>query len=226
MVRRACCRALNLKAGRLLLHDCGGESCVLSARALTSLSRPAQYLKVPPPPQPHTAGNGVVDAELRASMKALGHKVTDDDIQVIQIPSRPEFFVPRPAQLPPHQVILSKVDTDSSGSVEWCEFMAVLEEQKGVQAARANDEDTLAAFVAMGGRVSQTAHPPAAADHRGPAPELRAAWHPTVTSPGPALTLPASCPPPARCSPTGQATLKRLRSTIGYFELRLDMRTT
>ena len=52
--------------------------------------------------------------------------------------------------------MISQVDDDNSGEIEFAEFLKVIENQKD-SAAKANDEtDTIEAFVALGGNGDKT----------------------------------------------------------------------
>ena len=52
--------------------------------------------------------------------------------------------------------MISQVDDDNSGEIEFAEFLKVIENQK-TTAAKANDEtDTLDAFIALGGHPDKT----------------------------------------------------------------------
>ena len=52
--------------------------------------------------------------------------------------------------------MISQVDDDNSGEIEFAEFLKVIENQKA-SAAKANDEtDTIEAFVALGGNADKT----------------------------------------------------------------------
>lgn len=47
--------------------------------------------------------------------------------------------------------MLSLVDEDNSGEIEFPEFLKVLQNQKAIAASRDDEEDTVGAFVALGG---------------------------------------------------------------------------
>ena len=52
--------------------------------------------------------------------------------------------------------MISQVDDDNSGEIEFAEFLKVIENQK-TTAAKANDEtDTIDAFIALGGQPNKT----------------------------------------------------------------------
>ena len=52
--------------------------------------------------------------------------------------------------------MISQVDDDNSGEIEFAEFMKVIENQK-VSAAQVSDEtDTVEAFVALGGNTDKS----------------------------------------------------------------------
>ena len=52
--------------------------------------------------------------------------------------------------------MISQVDDDYSGEIEFAEFLKVIENQK-TTAAKANDEtDTIDAFIALGGQPNKT----------------------------------------------------------------------
>ena len=76
-----------------------------------------------------------IDApELKATLNAMGQNPTEEEI---------------------FQMI-SQVDDDNSGEIEFAEFLKVIENQK-TTAAKANDEtDTLDAFIALGGHPDKT----------------------------------------------------------------------
>jgi len=76
-----------------------------------------------------------IDAsELKATLNAMGQNPTEEEI---------------------FQMI-SQVDDDNSGEIEFAEFLKVIENQKA-SAAKANDEtDTIEAFVALGGQTDKT----------------------------------------------------------------------
>lgn len=76
-----------------------------------------------------------IDAsELKATLNAMGQNPTEEEI---------------------FQMI-SQVDDDNSGEIEFAEFLKVIENQKA-SAAKANDEtDTIEAFVALGGNSDKT----------------------------------------------------------------------
>ncbi|ACO68511.1 dynein 18 kDa light chain, flagellar outer arm [Micromonas commoda] len=80
-------------------------------------------------------GSGTIDAsELKATLNAMGQSPTEEEI---------------------FQMI-SQVDDDNSGEIEFAEFLKVIENQKD-SAAKANDEtDTIEAFVALGGNGDKT----------------------------------------------------------------------
>ncbi len=76
-----------------------------------------------------------IDAlELKATLNAMGQNPTEEEI---------------------FQMI-SQVDDDNSGEIEFAEFLKVIENQK-TTAAKANDEtDTIDAFIALGGQPNKT----------------------------------------------------------------------
>ncbi len=76
-----------------------------------------------------------IDAlELKATLNAMGQNPTEEEI---------------------FQMI-SQVDDDNSGEIEFAEFLKVIENQK-TAAAKANDEtDTIDAFIALGGQPNKT----------------------------------------------------------------------
>lgn len=76
-----------------------------------------------------------IDAsELKVTLNAMGQNPTEEEI---------------------FQMI-SQVDDDNSGEIEFAEFLKVIENQKA-SAAKANDEtDTIEAFVALGGNADKT----------------------------------------------------------------------
>ena len=75
-------------------------------------------------------GSGTIDAnELKATLEALG-----------QNPTAEEIFL-----------MISEVDEDNSGEIEFAEFLRCIQNQKAKLAAKADDSETVAAFVALGG---------------------------------------------------------------------------
>ena len=76
-----------------------------------------------------------IDAlELKATLNAMGQNATEEEI---------------------FQMV-SQVDDDNSGEIEFTEFLKVIENQK-TTAAKANDEtDTIDAFIALGGQPNKT----------------------------------------------------------------------
>ena len=80
-------------------------------------------------------GSGTIDAsELKATLNAMGQDLNEEEI---------------------FQMI-SQVDDDNSGEIEFAEFLKVIENQKA-SAAKASDEtDTVEAFVALGGNSDKT----------------------------------------------------------------------
>ena len=76
-----------------------------------------------------------IDAlELKATLNAMGQNPTEEEI---------------------FQMI-SQVDDDNSGEIEFAEFLKVIENQK-TTAAKANDEtDTIDEFIALGGQPNKT----------------------------------------------------------------------
>jgi EF-hand domain pair len=82
-------------------------------------------------------GSGTIDTrELSATLRTLGQVATDEDISLI----------------------LSQVDEDNSGTIEFNEFLKVVERQKVSGAAAKHENSTLEAFVAMGGNVGPPAN--------------------------------------------------------------------
>ena len=47
-----------------------------------------------------------------------------------------------------------QVDEDNSGEIEFAEFCKVIEHNKAASAANSDEQDTIDAFVALGGNVS------------------------------------------------------------------------
>ena len=77
-----------------------------------------------------SVGSGTIDAnELKATLEALG-----------QNPTAEEIFL-----------MISEVDDDNSGEIEFAEFLRCIQNQKAKLAAKADDSETVAAFVALGG---------------------------------------------------------------------------
>eukprot|EP00899_Mesostigma_viride_P021922 jgi/Mesvir1/29731/Mv00960-RA.1 len=80
-------------------------------------------------------GSGTIDtSELRVTLQALGQNPTDE-----------ELFI-----------MISQVDDDNSGEIEFSEFLKVIQQQKSMQARAEDDSDTLEAFVALGGSYDRT----------------------------------------------------------------------
>jgi len=80
-------------------------------------------------------GSGTIDAwELKETLKAMGQNPTDEE--VFQM--------------------LSQVDDDGSGSIEFPEFLKVIEAQKEAATAQNDESDLIDAFVAMGGNADKT----------------------------------------------------------------------
>jgi len=82
-------------------------------------------------------GSGTIDAwELKETLKAMGQNPTDEE--VFQM--------------------LSQVDDDGSGSIEFPEFLKVIEAQKDAASAQNDESDLIDAFVAMGGNPDKSGH--------------------------------------------------------------------
>ncbi len=82
-------------------------------------------------------GSGTIDAwELKETLKAMGQNPTDEE--VFQM--------------------LSQVDDDGSGSIEFPEFLKVIEAQKEASAAQNDESDLIDAFVSMGGNPDKSGH--------------------------------------------------------------------
>lgn len=80
-------------------------------------------------------GSGTIDAnELKATLEALG-----------QNPTAEEIFL-----------MISEVDEDNSGEIEFAEFLRCIQNQKEKLAAKADDTENVAAFVALGGQKDMT----------------------------------------------------------------------
>ena len=80
-------------------------------------------------------GSGTIDAnELKATLEALG-----------QSPTAEEIFL-----------MISEVDEDNSGEIEFAEFLRCIQNQKAKLAAKADDSETVAAFAALGGSKDQS----------------------------------------------------------------------
>ena len=83
------------------------------------------------------AGSGTIDAnELKATLQALG-----------QNPSEEELFL-----------MISQVDEDNSGEIEFAEFLKCIENQKAKSENASDESETVAAFVALGGQVRSREH--------------------------------------------------------------------
>ena len=76
-------------------------------------------------------GSGMIDAwELKEALRAMGQHPTDEEVMQI----------------------LSGVDGDGSGGIDFVEFLRVIENQKEQAVKATDDSDLLDAFVALGGR--------------------------------------------------------------------------
>lgn len=82
-------------------------------------------------------GSGTIDKyELAKVLEAMG-----------QSPSEEELFQ-----------IISKVDQDNSGEIDFVEFLQVIENQKVMAAMGDNESDLIDAFVACGGHLDKSGH--------------------------------------------------------------------
>ena len=54
--------------------------------------------------------------------------------------------------------MLSQIDDDGSGSIEFPEFLKVIETQKEASAAQNDESDLIDAFVSMGGNPDKSGH--------------------------------------------------------------------
>ncbi|GHP10857.1 SH3 domain-containing YSC84-like protein 1 [Pycnococcus provasolii] len=80
-------------------------------------------------------GSGTIDTnELKATLQSMGQNPTEE-----------ELFQ-----------MISQVDDDASGEIEFAEFLKVIENQKAAQAAADDDSDTVEAFVALGGNPDRS----------------------------------------------------------------------
>jgi calmodulin len=80
-------------------------------------------------------GSGMIDAwELKEALKAMGQHPTDEEVMQI----------------------LSGVDGDGSGGIDFVEFLRVIENQKEQAVKATDDSDLLDAFVALGGRSDKS----------------------------------------------------------------------
>jgi calmodulin len=80
-------------------------------------------------------GSGMIDAwELKEALKAMGQHPTDEEVMQI----------------------LSGVDGDRSGGIDFVEFLRVIENQKEQAVKATDDSDLLDAFVALGGRSDKS----------------------------------------------------------------------
>lgn len=80
-------------------------------------------------------GSGMIDAwELKEALKAMGQHPTDEEVMQI----------------------LSGVDGDGSGGIDFVEFLRVIETQKEQAVKATDDSDLLDAFVALGGRADKS----------------------------------------------------------------------
>ncbi len=52
--------------------------------------------------------------------------------------------------------MISEVDDDNSGEIEFAEFLKCIQNQKEKLAANADDSETVAAFVALGGEANKS----------------------------------------------------------------------
>eukprot|EP00163_Fabomonas_tropica_P027253 TRINITY_DN5194_c0_g1_i1.p1 TRINITY_DN5194_c0_g1~~TRINITY_DN5194_c0_g1_i1.p1 ORF type:complete len:165 (-),score=48.47 TRINITY_DN5194_c0_g1_i1:151-645(-) len=82
-------------------------------------------------------GSGGIDIwELRDALKSLGQEPTEEEL--IQI--------------------ISEVDDDEKGVIEFPAFLKLVANQKVVHKSREDDSDTLDAFVALGGKYDKMGH--------------------------------------------------------------------
>uniref|UniRef100_A0A7S0UV11 EF-hand domain-containing protein n=1 Tax=Polytomella parva TaxID=51329 RepID=A0A7S0UV11_9CHLO len=80
-------------------------------------------------------GSGTIDVrELKTALSALGQNPTDE-----------ELFV-----------MISKVDEDGSKEIEFPEFVKVIQINKSISEKNTDEQDTLDAFVALGGNPDMT----------------------------------------------------------------------
>eukprot|EP00735_Rhodelphis_limneticus_P001689 TRINITY_DN1234_c0_g1::TRINITY_DN1234_c0_g1_i1::g.26814::m.26814 TRINITY_DN1234_c0_g1::TRINITY_DN1234_c0_g1_i1::g.26814 ORF type:complete len:152 (-),score=27.51,sp/Q39584/DYL3_CHLRE/52.00/2e-50,EF-hand_1/PF00036.27/0.00022,EF-hand_1/PF00036.27/9.6e-06,EF-hand_1/PF00036.27/3.1e-08,EF-hand_7/PF13499.1/1.7e-13,EF-hand_7/PF13499.1/0.0002,EF-hand_6/PF13405.1/3e-06,EF-hand_6/PF13405.1/0.011,EF-hand_6/PF13405.1/1.1e+04,EF-hand_6/PF13405.1/0.00078,EF-hand_8/PF13833.1/0.062,EF-hand_8/PF13833.1/5.4e-09,E len=80
-------------------------------------------------------GSGSIDQwELKKTLQAMGQNPTDD-----------ELFQ-----------MISMVDDDGSGCIEFAEFLKVIENQKRLAAGQDDETDTISAFVALGGNPDKS----------------------------------------------------------------------
>ena len=80
-------------------------------------------------------GSGSIDAwELKETLKAMGQNPTEEE--VFQM--------------------LAQVDDDGSGTIDFPEFLKVIEQQKEAMEAQGDETDVQAAWVAMGGEPDKS----------------------------------------------------------------------
>jgi Ca2+-binding EF-hand superfamily protein len=80
-------------------------------------------------------GSGSIDAwELKETLKAMGQNPTEEE--VFQM--------------------LAQVDDDGSGTIDFPEFLKVIEQQKEAMEAQGDETDVHAAWVAMGGEADKS----------------------------------------------------------------------
>jgi len=80
-------------------------------------------------------GSGTIDVrELRTALEAMGQHPTEEEVFVM----------------------IHDVDEDNSGEIEFSEFCRVIEKHKEASASNSNEQDTLDAFVALGGNSDKT----------------------------------------------------------------------
>eukprot|EP00798_Chlamydomonas_sp_ICE-L_P010184 gene10184-8091_t len=81
------------------------------------------------------AGNGTIDVnELQAALLALGQTPSDEDLFVM----------------------ISQVDEDCSREIEFAEFVKAIQINKAMTEKNAVEQDTIDAFVALGGNADKT----------------------------------------------------------------------
>jgi len=83
-------------------------------------------------------GRAISSSDVKKMLSDLGHPATDE-----------EAFI-----------LISEVDEDSSGAIEFLEFLKMMEQQKARAAAAEEDAETLDAFVALGGNRDRSGSVP------------------------------------------------------------------
>jgi calmodulin len=126
-----CLRRRLTDAGRLSMP----LVCTWLALTLLTLNRPNLPHPSPPPPLKDKDRSHTIDVwELRQVLEAMGQKPTEE-----------ELFQ-----------MISEVDEDMSGSIDFAEFLKVIENQKERAENFDNESDMIDAFVACGGNPDKS----------------------------------------------------------------------